>query len=127
MAVFPTCVGVNPLHDLVLTAQAAGVQALRAGQARCEEIVTAVQKVLIDGGVGQNLIPQVGHAIGMAIHEAPLLIHGDTTLIQAGMTFTVEPTIRHSSGYVNRVEDIVLVTETGTEYLSTYPRTLHVV
>jgi Xaa-Pro aminopeptidase len=113
------------LHELVLAAQAAGMAAIRPGETRCEEIVDAVQSVLISGGVGQNLIPQVGHAIGMTIHEAPLLIRGDTTVIRPGMTFTIEPTLRHASGYVNRCEDIVLVTEAGAVYLSTYPRALH--
>jgi Xaa-Pro aminopeptidase len=115
------------LHELVLQAQQAGIRAMRPGETRCDEVVTAVQQVLIDGGVGANLIPQVGHAIGMTVHEAPLLIRGDQAVIQPGMTFTVEPTIRHASGYVNRVEDIVLVMADGVEYLSTYPRSLHIV
>jgi Xaa-Pro dipeptidase len=115
------------LHDVVLRAQAEGIAALKAGHTKCEEVVTAVQGVLAEGGYGEGLIPQVGHAIGVTVHESPLLIRGEQTVVQAGMTFTVEPTIRVPGKFSNRVEDIVLVTPDGAEYLSNYPRALHIV
>jgi Xaa-Pro aminopeptidase len=115
------------LHELNLSAQAAGIAALKAGQVTCEEIVEVVQSVMGSGPYGRNLIPQVGHAIGMTVHEAPILLRGDDTVIQAGMTFTIEPTIRVPGKFSNRVEDIILVTETGAEYLSHFPRDLRIV
>ncbi|HNB52716.1 MAG TPA: M24 family metallopeptidase, partial [Anaerolineales bacterium] len=75
-----------------------------------------------------NLMPywkhHVGHAIGLRYHEGPFLDHGDETLIQPGMVFTIEPGLydKATGGY--RHSDTVLVTETGPEVLTYYPRDL---
>jgi Xaa-Pro aminopeptidase len=114
-------------HELVLEAQAAGMRAMKAGVTTCEQVVEAVQQVLRDGGYGRYLIPACGHAIGLTVHELPLLFMGDRTTIQAGMTFTVEPTLRVPGRFSNRVEDIVLVTADGAEYLTVFPRDLHII
>lgn len=114
-------------HELVLQAQAAGMQAMVAGEATCEQVLAAVHEVLAGGGYGDYLIPATGHGIGLTVHEMPLLFGGDTTTVQAGMTFTVEPTLRVPGRFSNRVEDVVLVTAEGTEYLTHYPRELHIV
>lgn len=114
------------LHETVLEAQRAGMEAMRAGDATCESIVPVVQDVLSKAGYPPT-IPQVGHAIGLTVHENPILLMGDTTVIQSGMTFTVEPTVRVPDWYTNRVEDILLVTDAGAEYLTKYPRDLHII
>jgi Xaa-Pro aminopeptidase len=73
----------------------------------------------------------VGHAIGLRYHEAPFLDHSDETIIQPGMVFTIEPGLYATStsqlrsghgGY--RHSDTVLVTESGAEVLTYYPRDL---
>jgi Xaa-Pro aminopeptidase len=114
-------------HELVLEAQAAGMRAMKAGMTTCEQVVEAVHQVLKDGGYGRYLIPACGHAIGLTVHELPLLFMGDTTTIQAGMTFTVEPTLCVPGRFSNRVEDIVLVTADGAEYLTNCPRDLYII
>ncbi len=114
------------LHQTVLQAQRAGMDAMKSGEATCESIVPAVQNVLAEAGYPPS-IPQVGHAIGLTVHENPLLLLGDNTIIRPGMTFTVEPTVRVPNWYTNRVEDIVLVTDEGVEYLTMYPRDLHII
>lgn len=114
-------------HELVLQAQKAGMKAMRAGKATCEQVVMAVHQVLRDGGYGRYLIPATGHAIGLTVHEMPLLFMGDTTTIEAGMTFTVEPTLRVPGSFSNRVEDVVLVTADGTEYLTNCARDLTII
>ena len=103
------------------------MQAMKAGEATCDQVLTAVQAVLREGGYGDYLIPATGHGIGLTVHEMPLLFMGDRTTIQAGMTFTVEPTLRVPGRFSNRVEDVVLATAGGAEYLTKYPRELHIV
>lgn len=115
------------LHELNLLAQREGMNALKAGQITCGEIVPIVQNVWRAHGYGANFIPQVGHAIGMTVHEPPFFIEGDRTIVQAGMTFTIEPTIRGPGRFSNRVEDIVLVTPQGTEYITQFPRELYII
>ena len=53
----------------------------------------------------------------MTVHEPPWLDVVDQTVLQAGMTFTVEPSIRVPDRFGNRVEDVVLVTPGGGESL----------
>ncbi len=65
-----------------------------------------------------------GHAIGLRYHEAPYLDHGDQTVIQPGMVFTVEPGLYSPELGGFRHSDTVLVTPDGTEVLTYYPRDL---
>jgi Xaa-Pro aminopeptidase len=115
------------LHETNLRAQRAGMAALRAGEITCGEIVPIVQDIMLEYPGVSNLIPQVGHAIGMTVHEPPFFIVGDKTVVQPGMTFTIEPTLRIPEKFCNRVEDIVLVTDRGAEYITQYPRDLYII
>jgi Xaa-Pro dipeptidase len=115
------------LHETNLRAQRVGMDALRAGKITCGEIVPLVQDVMREYPGVSNLIPQVGHAIGMTVHEPPFFIVGDKTVVQAGMTFTIEPTLRIPDRFCNRVEDIILVTDGAAEYITHYPRELYVI
>ena len=66
----------------------------------------------------------VGHAIGLRYHEAPFLDLGDETTIQPGMVFTVEPGLYSPQLGGFRHSDTVLITESGNEILTYYPRDL---
>jgi Xaa-Pro dipeptidase len=66
----------------------------------------------------------VGHAIGLRYHEAPFLDIGDQTEILPGMIFTVEPGLYAPELGGFRHSDTVLVTESGVEMLTYYPRDL---
>jgi Xaa-Pro aminopeptidase len=65
-----------------------------------------------------------GHAIGLRYHEGPFLDIGDDTLIQPGMVFTVEPGLYVPKLGGFRHSDTVVITETGIELLTYYPRDL---
>lgn len=65
-----------------------------------------------------------GHAIGLRYHESPFLDIGDSTLIQTGMVFTVEPGLYVTGLGGFRHSDTVLITESGIEILTYYPRDL---
>lgn len=72
------------------------------------------------------LAPQVGHGIGRDVHEPPYLAEWDTTMLRPGMVIDLEPAMRVAGvGSVN-IEDMVLVTESGCEPLTRYPRELAV-
>ena len=66
----------------------------------------------------------VGHAIGLRYHEAPFLDLGDETVIQPGMVFTIEPGLYLPELGGFRHSDTVVVTESGIELLTYYPRDL---
>ena len=62
--------------------------------------------------------------IGASLHEPPFLDSVDQTVLQAGMTFTVEPSIRIPGKYANRVEDVAVVGITGASLFNVAPHDL---
>jgi Xaa-Pro dipeptidase len=84
----------------------------------------AVRSFFRENGL-EHLAPHhSGHAMGILEHEAPFFDLGDDTLIAPGMIFSVEPGIylKDLGGF--RFSDTVLVTQTGSEILTYYPRDL---
>ena len=60
----------------------------------------------------------MGHGIGLDVHEWPFLSVEDETPLEAGMTFTDEPSILVDGRFGMRVEDILVVTAAGGRYLA---------
>jgi Xaa-Pro dipeptidase len=70
------------------------------------------------------LAPYAGHGIGRDVHEPPFLSDWDETVLEPGMVIDLEPTMRVAGvGSVN-IEDMVLITDTGCEPLTNFPREL---
>jgi len=101
------------IHRLVMASQSAGIEALKAGAAKAETADAAARQVIEQTGFGEAFRHRLGHGIGLDVHEAPFLTAGDTTILQAGMLFTVEPSITQHAGFSARVEDVVVVGEEG--------------
>ena len=79
------------------------------------------------GGHGYPMLaPQAGHGIGRDVHEPPYLAEWDTTVLGPGMVIDLEPAMRVAGvGSVN-IEDMVVITESGCDVLTNYPRELKV-
>jgi Xaa-Pro dipeptidase len=60
----------------------------------------------------------------MDVHERPFLSTEDETELQAGMTFTDEPSIIVPGRFSIRIEDIIVVAEGGGRKLNSYPTAL---
>ncbi len=106
------------IHRVVMASQQAGIQALRAGAVTAEQVDQAARAVIEAAGYGEEFRHRLGHGIGVDVHEPPFLTAGDTTPIQAGMTFTVEPSIMQFETFSARVEDIVVARPDGGEPLT---------
>jgi Xaa-Pro aminopeptidase len=106
------------IHALVMESQAAGIAALRAGQATCADADAAARRVIEQAGYGPAFRHRLGHGIGLDVHEAPFLTSSDHTRLEAGMLFTVEPSITQLDGFSARVEDVVVVRDGGGEPLT---------
>jgi len=106
------------VYDTVLSAQLAGLAAVRSG-ALCRDIDKAARDVIEAAGFGQNFGHGLGHSVGLAIHENPRLsvIAGEARL-EPGMVVTVEPGIYLPGWGGVRTEDLVVVTESGCRILS---------
>ena len=68
-----------------------------------------------------------GHGIGIECYDLPSIAAQDTTVLKEGMVVNVE-TPYYELGFAGlQVEDTVVVTKDGVEYLSTYDRSLQVI
>lgn len=114
------------IHDVVQMAQQAAVDAVRPG-VTCEEVDRAARSVIEGAGYGGEFIHRTGHGIGLEVHEPPYIVTGNTTPLEAGMTFSVEPGIYLADRLGVRIEDIVAVTTDGAERCNDAPRDLTVV
>lgn len=103
-------------------AQAAAFAAVKPG-VPCEEIDAVARRVLEAEGFGPDydlpgLPHRTGHGIGLSIHEAPYLVRGDKTPLQAGMCFSNEPMIVVPGAFGVRLEDHFHVTEDGAAWFT---------
>jgi Xaa-Pro aminopeptidase len=107
----------------MVEAQALAIAAIRPG-VRCADVDRAVLALFEEHDLMPTWRHHTGHGIGYGMHEAPFLDIGDETAIQPGMVLTVEPGL-YVPGFAGfRHSDTVLVTDTGNELLTTYPRDL---
>ena len=111
------------VYELVLHAQRAGLEAVRAGPTGRE--VDAVARALIDeAGHGERFGHGLGHGVGLEVHEGPRLAKTDDSALRAGNVVTVEPGVYLPGRFGVRIEDLVAVTEDGAEVLSSVPKEL---
>jgi Xaa-Pro aminopeptidase len=115
------------IHNLVMSAQAEGIKALRAGEQTCEEVDRKARSVIEEAGYGPNFFHRLGHGIGIDVHEPPFLAHGNRTVVEENMCFTVEPSIWVKGKCFTRVEDVVVVTPDGGESLNSVTRNIIVI
>jgi Xaa-Pro dipeptidase len=114
------------IHQGVLAANVAGRSSAGPG-VLCAAVDQAARQVINEAGYGEYFIHRTGHGIGLEAHEPPNIRAGEMTPLTPGMTFTVEPGIYLPGRGGVRIEDNVVVTETGVEILTTLERTLDVV
>lgn len=110
-------------YDTVMAAQQAGIDAVRPG-VPASEVHRATRAVIEAAGYGDWFRHRTGHCIGLDVHEEPFISPEDHTPLEAGMTFTIEPSIFWPSRVGVRVEDIILCTEDGGVKLNEHPTTL---
>ena len=74
--------------------------------------------VIRKGGFGRCFGHSLGHGVGYEIHEAPTASPRSDTVLQPGMLVTIEPGVYLEDNLGVRIEDLILITETGCEVLS---------
>lgn len=74
---------------------------------------------LADAGLHPTVV-LLGHGLGVDTHEPPWLLPTDHTPLQAGMVLTIEVVFYTDQLWSMNLEDMVLVTEEGCEFLTTW-------
>jgi Xaa-Pro dipeptidase len=111
------------MFDHMVALQDTAFEAIKPG-VRCSDVDRAVRAYYDEHGLWDYWKHHVGHCIGLRYHEGPFLDIGDDTEIEPGMVFTVEPGLYAAGLGGFRHSDTVAVTESGTEFLTYYPRDL---
>ncbi|MCL5290657.1 MAG: M24 family metallopeptidase [Eubacteriales bacterium] len=109
------------IYDIVLEAQMRGVASISAGKA-ANDVDFEVRSVIEWYGYGKYFGHGTGHGLGLNIHEGPRLSPRDRTILKKGMVVTVEPGIYLPDWGGVRIEDTVVVEESGCRVLTRSPK-----
>lgn len=121
VAIGPVAEPLRGWYDAVLAAQEEAVAAIRPGLSGIEADRVARDR-LAEAGIAELFVHSLGHGVGLQIHEGPSLSSRSTDVLAPGMVVTVEPGVYRPGVGGLRIEDLVLVTESGHEVLSRSPK-----
>jgi Xaa-Pro dipeptidase len=114
------------VFDLVQRAQSAAIETARPGVPTAD-VDAAARKVIVDGGFGPGykyFSHRLGHGIGMDMHEWPYFVKNNMygyeldPHLKANMLLSDEPGIYIKREFGIRLEDDLLITESGSELLT---------
>ena len=111
------------IYSVVQMAQKAAFDSIKPG-VKALDVDRAARQLIAEAGYGEYFGHGLGHGIGLQIHEAPWLRPGSETVLEPGMVFTLEPGIYLPGWGGVRIEDNILVTSSGAEYLTGITREL---
>ncbi|NLZ49728.1 MAG: aminopeptidase P family protein [Clostridiales bacterium] len=114
------------VYNLVLEANRKGIEAVKPG-VKLSDIDKAARDVIENAGYGKYFTHRTGHNIGVEVHEFPDVSSVSHLEAKPGMIFSIEPGIYLPGKLGVRIEDLVLVTETGCEVLNAYPKELQII
>lgn len=114
------------VYDAVRAANEKAESVIRPGM-KMKEIDRTARAVIEDAGYGPQFTHRLGHGLGLDCHEPPDNSSVSETVTEPGMVFSVEPGIYLPGQFGVRIEDLVLVTETGCEVLNAYRKDLQIV
>lgn len=112
------------IYETVLEAQVRGVAACQAGMTG-KQLDEVCRGYIRERGYAEAFGHGTGHGVGRYIHEGPRVnVRGEQDVLKPGMIVTIEPGIYLAGWGGVRIEDMVLVTESGCESFSKSPKHL---
>jgi len=110
-------------YEAVLKANQLAIAAVRPG-ATAGQIDQVARTALEEAGYGKFFTHRTGHGIGLETHEPPWIMSGESTVLEAGMAFSVEPGVYQVGQFGVRIEDILVVATSGARVLTGYDHAL---
>jgi Xaa-Pro aminopeptidase len=111
------------IYNIVLEAQLYALAHIRPGMTGREADALS-RDIIAKYGYGDRFGHSLGHGLGLEIHEAPRLSKLSDTILTPGMTVTVEPGIYLPGFGGVRIEDDIVITESGIKILTSSPKEL---
>ena len=111
------------MWQVVQESQQAGVDAVKAG-ATTGQIDKICRDIIKSAGWGEAFMHSTGHGVGLDIHEIPGVSANTEEVLSEGEVITVEPGIYLPEHGGVRIEDTVVVAETGCQPLTKTPKVL---
>jgi Xaa-Pro dipeptidase len=110
------------LLEAVLDSESTAISSIKP-EVSAAKIARISIEVIRRHGLGGYLMHRLGHGIGVGVHEPIPALHVESSdILKPGMVHSVEPGIYGPKIGGIRIEDDVLDTERGCEYLSNFPR-----
>ncbi len=104
-------------YKAVLEAQLAGIAAVAPGKT-AGEVDKAARQLLQEAGLDRYFTHSTGHGVGLEIHEPPRIAKAQAEQLEPGMIVTIEPGIYVPGKGGIRIEDMVVVTDSGCRVLT---------
>ena len=111
----------DEIYGIVLEAQLCAIKASEPGIS-ANYLDRAARDVIIRYGYGDYFSHGLGHGVGLDVHEKPMLVKSSVDIIDIGSVFTVEPGIYIPGWGGVRIEDMVLLEESGPVVLTKTPK-----
>ena len=113
-------------YALVQRAQVVSLEGVAPGLGG-REVDSVSRDIIAGAGHGEHYGHGLGHGVGMDVHEAPTLSQRSEDTLAPGNVVTVEPGVYVPERFGVRIEDLVVVTDTGHEVFTSLPKRLTVV
>lgn len=111
------------IYETVLASNEAGLKAVGAGKTGME-IDAAARGVIETAGLGEHFGHGLGHGVGLEVHELPRLSPLGREVVPSGAVVTIEPGVYVPGVGGVRIEDLVVVDESGARSLTRSPKHL---
>lgn len=109
-------------YKMMQSAEMEAVKSLKPG-IEGKLVDAAARRAVSDQHIN-HYYPGIGHGVGLEIHEQPFIKHDADFTVESGMVLTIEPGVYIPGWGGMRIEDTVLITESGHEILTCFPREL---
>ncbi|MCX7982871.1 MAG: Xaa-Pro peptidase family protein [Syntrophales bacterium] len=113
-------------YQVVKEAQKKAIEAVRPG-VNASDVDRVAREFISEAGYGEFFAHGTGHGIGLEVHELPRLSPKSRECLKEGMVITVEPGIYMPGRWGIRLEDMVLVTETGGRLITSIAKELNII